>query len=69
MQEQATRSLGATTTEGREGGDPVGGRRWWIFAVLGIAQLMIVLDITVVNIALPSAQKRCVSPTTVVSGS
>jgi EmrB/QacA subfamily drug resistance transporter len=31
-------------------------RRWWIFAILGIAQLMIVLDITVVNIALPSAQ-------------
>jgi EmrB/QacA subfamily drug resistance transporter len=31
--------------------------RWWILAVLGIAQLMIVLDITVVNIALPSAQR------------
>ena len=38
-------------------GDPVHARRWWILAVLGIAQLMIVLDITVVNIALPSAQK------------
>jgi EmrB/QacA subfamily drug resistance transporter len=33
------------------------GRRWWILAVLGIAQLMVVLDVTVVNIALPSAQK------------
>jgi EmrB/QacA subfamily drug resistance transporter len=32
-------------------------RRWWILAVLGIAQLMVVLDATVVNIALPSAQK------------
>ena len=31
-------------------------RRWWVFAVLGIAQLMIVLDATIVNIALPSAQ-------------
>jgi len=31
-------------------------RRWWILAVLGIAQLMVVLDTTVVNIALPSAQ-------------
>ena len=40
-----------------QGGDPVHARRWWILAVLGIAQLMIVLDITVVNIALPSAQR------------
>ncbi|MEA2147806.1 MAG: hypothetical protein QOG59_3393 [Solirubrobacteraceae bacterium] len=32
-------------------------RRWWILAVRGIAQLMVVLDGTVVNIALPSAQK------------
>jgi EmrB/QacA subfamily drug resistance transporter len=31
-------------------------RRWWILAVLGIAQLMVVLDSTVVNIALPHAQ-------------
>ena len=33
------------------------GRRWWVFAVLAIAQLMIVLDATIVNIALPSAQE------------
>ena len=32
-------------------------RRWLILAVLGIAQLMVVLDATIVNIALPSAQK------------
>jgi EmrB/QacA subfamily drug resistance transporter len=32
-------------------------RRWAILALLGIAQLMIVLDVTIVNIALPSAQK------------
>ena len=32
-------------------------RRWAILAVLGIAQLMVVLDATIVNIALPSAQK------------
>ena len=32
-------------------------RRWWVLAVLAIAQLMIVLDASVVNIALPSAQK------------
>jgi EmrB/QacA subfamily drug resistance transporter len=30
--------------------------RWWILAVLGVAQLMVVLDSTVVNIALPHAQ-------------
>ena len=31
-------------------------RRWWILAVLGIAQLMVILDNTIVNIALPTAQ-------------
>ena len=31
-------------------------RRWLILALLGTAQLMVVLDATVVNIALPSAQ-------------
>jgi len=31
-------------------------RRWWILAVVGLAQLMIVLDSTIVNIALPRAQ-------------
>lgn len=30
--------------------------RWWVLAVLGVAQLMVVLDATVVNIALPEAQ-------------
>jgi len=56
MPEQAA-SPSAGTTDGREDGDAVSARRWWILAVLGIAQLMIVLDITVVNIALPSAQR------------
>ncbi|WP_338703055.1 MFS transporter [Streptomyces sp. Q6] len=31
--------------------------RWLILAVIGIAQLMVVLDATIVNIALPSAQQ------------
>ena len=31
-------------------------RRWWVLAVLAVAQLMVVLDATVVNIALPHAQ-------------
>ena len=36
------------------GPDP---RRWLILGVVGLAQLMVVLDITIVNIALPSAQQ------------
>jgi len=32
-------------------------RRWLILAIIGIAQLMVVLDATIVNIALPSAQE------------
>src|SRR6266536_4298436 len=32
-------------------------RRWLILVVVGIAQLMVVLDATIVNIALPSAQQ------------
>ena len=39
---------------GRAAPDP---RRWLILATIGLAQLMIVLDLTVVNIALPSAQR------------
>ena len=36
--------------------NPHHSRRWWILAVIGLAQLMVVLDATIVNIALPSAQ-------------
>ena len=32
------------------------GRRWQVLGVIAIAQLMVVLDATIVNIALPSAQ-------------
>ena len=32
-------------------------RRWVILAVIGVAQLMVILDATIVNIALPSAQQ------------
>ncbi|WP_433632338.1 MFS transporter [Nocardia sp. CA-120079] len=31
--------------------------RWWALVVLGLAQLMVMLDATVVNIALPEAQR------------
>jgi EmrB/QacA subfamily drug resistance transporter len=37
--------------------DPHHARRWLILALIGIAQLMVVLDATIVNIALPSAQE------------
>jgi EmrB/QacA subfamily drug resistance transporter len=36
--------------------DPHYARRWWILALLATAQLMVVLDATIVNIALPHAQ-------------
>jgi EmrB/QacA subfamily drug resistance transporter len=36
--------------------DPQYARRWWILGLLATAQLMVVLDATIVNIALPHAQ-------------
>ncbi len=36
---------------------PTEPNRWAVLALLGVAQLMVVLDATIVNIALPSAQK------------
>jgi EmrB/QacA subfamily drug resistance transporter len=32
-------------------------RRWLVLGVIGLAQLMVILDLTVMNIALPSAQR------------
>src|SRR5271156_123815 len=32
-------------------------RRWLILSVIALAQLMVVLDLTVMNVALPSAQR------------
>ncbi|WP_225320631.1 MFS transporter [Streptomyces luteolifulvus] len=37
-----------------EDADP---RRWWGLVIIALAQLMVVLDATIVNIALPSAQR------------
>ncbi|MDT9664909.1 MFS transporter (plasmid) [Rhodococcus qingshengii] len=31
-------------------------RRWWVLGILTLSQLMVVLDVTIVNIALPAAQ-------------
>ncbi|MFZ0048484.1 MAG: MFS transporter [Streptosporangiaceae bacterium] len=39
-----------------QGGQP-DSRRWFVLGVVGLAQLMIVLDLTIMNIALPSAQR------------
>ena len=39
-----------------ENDNPHHAKRWLILAVLGLAQLMVVLDATIVNIGLPSAQ-------------
>ncbi|MFJ1897090.1 MULTISPECIES: MFS transporter [unclassified Streptomyces] len=45
-----------------ENGENAPGRgashRWWVLGVIGLAQLMVVLDATIVNIALPSAQQE-----------
>jgi len=51
----STARAGAVTSTGVTE-DPHYARRWWILAVLGLAQLMVVLDATIVNIALPHAQ-------------
>ncbi|MFS0793691.1 MFS transporter [Microbacterium sp. 1P10AE] len=48
-------STSAAPTAGSASATP-SRRRWLTLAIVGIAQLMVVLDATVVNIALPSAQ-------------
>ncbi|SDB86047.1 drug resistance transporter, EmrB/QacA subfamily [Sanguibacter gelidistatuariae] len=47
----------ATGARHRTGVAPGDLKIWWILAVLVTAQLMVVLDATIVNIALPTAQK------------
>jgi len=44
------------TGDGYSLGEQRHARRWWVLVVLALAQLMVVLDATVVNIALPHAQ-------------
>ncbi|WP_329192808.1 MULTISPECIES: MFS transporter [unclassified Streptomyces] len=46
----------STAADARDAAPRPDPRRWWILAVIGLAQVMVVLDATVVNIALPSAQ-------------
>ena len=49
--------VAASELAGRSGVAAGPARRWWILGVVGLAQLMVVLDATIVNIALPSAQR------------
>ena len=44
------------TSPATSGPPAVASRRWWTLTTVALAQLMVVLDSTVVNIALPSAQ-------------
>jgi EmrB/QacA subfamily drug resistance transporter len=46
----------ASQRAGSSGAAAESARRWWILGVVGLAQLMVILDATIVNIALPSAQ-------------
>lgn len=43
-------------------------RRWIALAVIAVSQLMVVLDATIVNIALPQARPTWGSPTRTGSG-
>lgn len=45
------------SSAGGTGGEGPAPHRWWALTVIGLAQLMVVLDATIVNIALPSAQR------------
>ena len=59
MADLQTTGAGAQTADAPTAAhtDPHHGRRWFILGIIGLAQLMIVLDVTIVNIALPDAQK------------
>ena len=54
MSEASAQGAWAGGAPGQAEPDP---RRWLILVVIAVAQLMIVLDLTVMNLALPSAQK------------
>ena len=51
---ESTHAVGTTASSATS---PVAVNRWAVLALVGVAQLMIVLDVTIVNIALPSAQQ------------
>ena len=47
----------ASQGTGSSGAAAESARRWWVLGVVGLAQLMVILDATIVTIALPSAQR------------
>ncbi|WP_254406694.1 MFS transporter, partial [Streptomyces sp. AC627_RSS907] len=49
--------MSGTRTDAAAAPTDVDPRRWWGLTVIALAQLMVVLDSTIVNIALPSAQR------------
>src|SRR6516165_3550366 len=49
-------AVAAAGSAGSSDVDAESARRWWVLGVVGLAQLMVILDATIVNIALPSAQ-------------
>jgi EmrB/QacA subfamily drug resistance transporter len=53
---QETAAAPVVASGGRDTAQPPDSRRWLALAVIALAQLMVVLDATVVNVALPSAQ-------------
>jgi EmrB/QacA subfamily drug resistance transporter len=53
----AAQTPGAAPYGAQAGASEPDSRRWLILVIIGIAQLMVVLDVTVMNLALPSAQR------------
>ncbi|MBF6224230.1 MFS transporter [Nocardia abscessus] len=56
MPEHAAVELAKSDPAPADSSRSLGGSRWWLLIVIALAQLMVVLDATIVNIALPSAQ-------------
>jgi EmrB/QacA subfamily drug resistance transporter len=56
MPETSEAAAPASALAGRASPPAAPQHRWWILATVGIGQLMVVLDATIVNIALPKAQ-------------
>ena len=65
MSEQA---VAVSERAGPSGAAAGSARRWWILGVVGLAQLMVVLDATIVNIALPRPSTTWASPTRTGNG-
>lgn len=52
-----TTTVETPTTEELSAVERQHAKRWWVLAIIALAQVMVILDATVVNIALPDAQK------------